>query len=106
MSEQRIPGRNGTATIVGTSYSVFGEIAGLPEPTEDPSKWRSPEFNYSGVFKRYGLNSDAEYDRLRADGFPAPDKSGRGPASLRWRAEKVLEWEARIRGIAARLPKR
>ena len=46
-------------------------------------------------------------DELRGrGGFPAPDCGGLGAKSLRWRVEKVIEWELFIRKLAARLPRK
>ena len=106
MAEQRIVGRDGTITIISDSWAPFGTLSGPPTPAEDSSKWKVVKWKYDDVITRYGWGDD-DYAQARARcGFPEPRNKELGRAHMYWSAEKVLEWEAGIRTMAARLPKR
>ena len=98
MSETRIPGRNGTICVIGGETRC---ITGVPDPPDDPKRWHAPQYRYNDIKARYKVD-DNGYDEMRAGPIPSLP----GAKYLRWRAEKVHEWEAHILKFAARVPKR
>jgi hypothetical protein len=101
MADQVIAGKHGT-TIITDTYGI--SVGGAPAYKEDPSKWRSPQLNYAEVKERYHFTTDQEYDDAKAYlGFPKPDASGLGAKSLRWKIEKLDEYDQRITAFVRKL---
>ena len=64
MAEQRIPGRNGGATIISDSYAPFGVIQGPAEPADNPEKYRTVLLDDDKVCKRYNWNRQQLSDAI------------------------------------------
>jgi hypothetical protein len=116
MAEQHI-GRTGTITITSDSYG-WGSISGPATPPEDPSKWHSTLVDAPWICKRYDWTNDDLNASVSTRGgrysFPASCKQTpvagtalrSGYTKHEWKLEALLEWEGRIRALAAKLPKK
>jgi hypothetical protein len=102
-TETRIPGRDGTVTVVSDSYAPFGSIAGSTAPAEDPAKWEVRWLNERDV-KRLCLFTDEQFATARSFlGFPTP----RVVTSVdwfprrteQWRETVVRQWLDRVRSV-------
>jgi hypothetical protein len=71
MAEQRLPGRDGTVTVIHDSNAPFGEINGVPEPPDDPSKWHSKRIKDIDYQKRRGWTDEQFATARDYCGFPA-----------------------------------
>jgi len=70
MAEQRIPGRDGTTTIISDSFAPYGSIPGTPTPVEDPSKWREQTLSEAEVLARYRWTPEQLVVAREHGGFP------------------------------------
>jgi hypothetical protein len=104
MAEEHITGRDGSTTIVTTSYAPFGEKVegGPPARPEDPSKWRVAFWTREDICSELGL-TDSQFGVARTLGFPEAREStttGWWPKRIvAWKAEEVLDWAERVRSL-------
>jgi hypothetical protein len=120
MAEKHIEGRDGVVTVITEGYGYGTIERGLPTPVEDPSQWRKSLWTDEDICKRYNWTQADLHAALSSEqgggryAFPRPDRSGLKlsarnfwtPRNVReWREEKILDWEANIRALAAKLPK-
>ena len=114
MATERIVGRDGTVTIVSDSYAPFGELPVAPTRAEDPAAWHPQRMTEKAVCGRYGATVDDLIAWQEAYGFPKPSKNVLRTVCGSWSLDRVREWDipdldafdARIRAMAARLPRR
>jgi hypothetical protein len=113
-TEQRIPGRGGSTTIISDSFAPFGEVSvGPPVRQEDPSTYAPRDLEEAQVLRRYSWTPE-DLQAASLIGFPAPVWSGykttlfswRYEVIRRWSEQHLLEWEARIRSAAGSLPRK
>ena len=112
MAEERVTGRDGSVTIISDSYGTTRAV-GAPEPPDDPTRWSPPTLSETDLLKRYDCTKDQIDQWIIGFQFPRQMmtksrlKFGSFVPTLQriWSEEHVMQWEAEIRGIAARLPK-
>ena len=105
MSEQRIPGRDGSVSVVSDSYGTT-VVTGPPEPAEDPSKWQSKTHTDDEIKKLLNITQE-QLDMARGFlGFPGGTLATSVKFSLRGQrqilktsAAKVEAWAERVRSL-------
>jgi hypothetical protein len=112
--EQRIPGRNGTTSVISDG-SVAGRSVSIggPDPVDHPERWHPKDFTGDELARRYGVDADDIFDWETRFGFPRGEARQHSRFGV-WRVrisrhypqERVLAWEADIRTLVKRLPKR
>ena len=114
-NETKIPCRNGATTIVSDTFAVFGELqVGPPIPVENPEKWHARELDEAATCKRYDATPGELVELQQRHEFPKPIRQTHTPGwGLRrstvknfWSIEKLDAWDASIRQLAARTPRK
>jgi hypothetical protein len=113
MAGQIIPSRDGqTATLISDSYGASKSF-GPATPAEDPTKHTVEWWDTAFLCKRYDCTVDDLMQWSGDDPLSLPKAVqftvttfGGHKTVYKRPADKVREWEARLRNVAARLPKR
>jgi hypothetical protein len=93
------------------SQYAFAQTPGEASYKEDPTRWHPRTLSEADLCERYQQTPDGLQAWRAEVNFPAPISnmlrtkpgSWRAERVLAWSEEQVRDWEAQIRGIAARL---
>ena len=102
----KIPGRDGSVTLISDSYAPFGTIQPGPTVAEDPSKWEIRWLDEADIQRRYRWTSEQIDDAIALVTFPKPYVSTTtqfGSFQLkrtrRWRENDLSKWDERIASL-------
>ena len=106
MAEQRIPGRDGSVTIVSDSYAPFGEIQVGPPIRPEPVRATDQKFNRKQLGKYLNSSDDELQELMDLPGFPAAGRrfpAGAWGVELIWSQQAVDRWVSDQRALAAKI---
>jgi len=115
MANATITNRDGSTTIISDSYAPFGEAPVAPVRPENPDLWRPATLDGPATCKRYGATIEELFAWQDLIGFPKPCKNAQlaptpGTFSIRrvyaWDPSELAAFDARIRAMYQRLPKK